>query len=524
MAMTTDEIREHYLSFFEERGHKRLPSFPLVPPASDTSTLLIIAGMQPLKPYFLGREQPPHNRLTTARRSSARPTSRRSARPTRHLTFFEMMGNFSIGDYFKQGAASSPGSCRSRASGSNPTTSGSRSSRATTELGIGLDEEAIEAWLDDRRPARADRAAATARRTSGSPARPARAGRAASSTSTAGSTFGKADDLPGGDNERFMEYWNLVFMQYDQDPRNTLTPLPGQEHRHRPRPRAARVAAAGRAERVRDRRSSARWSSSGRSSAAALRRDFETDRALRILADHTRGMSFLLADGVVPSNEGRGYLLRRIMRRAIVQGRRLGIEGQILAPFADRVRELMGGAYPELHEQAETIEMWLGARGGAVRAHARAGHAAARRASSRAPRTAGGRASAPRRRSSCTTRYGFPFELTARAGGRAGHGRRRGGLRARDGARAPCARAAAGARRRRRRPRGDRGVRRGGRLPDRVHRLRDDRAGDRGRRDRASRTARCSPSSSSRRSTPPAAARSPTSARSSARRAAARRA
>jgi alanyl-tRNA synthetase len=88
--------------------------------------------------------------------------------------------------------------------------------------------------------------------------------------------------------------------------------------------------------------------------------DFSTDRALRILADHARGMSFLLADGVVPSNEGRGYPLRRIMRRAIVQGRRLGIEGQILTPFASQVRELMGGAYPELAQQADTIEMWLG--------------------------------------------------------------------------------------------------------------------------------------------------------------------
>ena len=117
MALTTDEIRERYLSFFEERDHKRLPSFPLVPPASDTSTLLIIAGMQPLKPWLSGREKPPHPRLTDAQKVFRTPDIEEVGSTSRHLTFFEMMGNFSIGDYFKRGGgAASRGTSRSRAS------------------------------------------------------------------------------------------------------------------------------------------------------------------------------------------------------------------------------------------------------------------------------------------------------------------------------------------------------------------------------------------------------------------------
>ena len=127
------------------------------------------------------------------------------------------------------------------------------------------------------------------------------------------------------------------------------------------------------------------------------------ERALRILADHSRGMSFLIADGVVPSNEERGYVLRKIMRRAIYQGRRIGIEGPFLTRYADVVREPMGAAYPELIEQRELRRHVARARGGGVRAHDRAGPEAARghdRARARRPAT---RASAPTTRSCCTT-------------------------------------------------------------------------------------------------------------------------
>jgi alanyl-tRNA synthetase len=359
MAMTTDEIRERYLSFFEERDHKRLPSFPLIPPASDTSTLLIIAGMQPLKPWLSGRERPPHVRLTDAQKVFRTPDIEEVGSTSRHLTFFEMMGNFSIGDYFKPEAARFAWDLSIEGFGLNPDDIWVTVFEGDPQLGIGLDEEAVDAWLEIGVPR--ERIVPCNRKENFWESGPTGlCGPCSELYLDRGPAFGKADDLPGGDNERFMEYWNLVFMQYDQEPRNTLTPLPAKNidtglglerlaSLLQGVPSVFETDAfrplVGLGEEL-----------SGRSYGT----DFPTDRALRILADHARGMSFLLADGVVPSNEGRGYPLRRIMRRAIVQGRRLGIESQILTPFAARVRDVMGSAYPELAQQAETIEMWLG--------------------------------------------------------------------------------------------------------------------------------------------------------------------
>ncbi|HYI20253.1 MAG TPA: alanine--tRNA ligase, partial [Solirubrobacteraceae bacterium] len=175
-----------------------------------------------------------------------------------------------------------------------------------------------------------------------------------------GLEWGKPEDLPGGDNERFLEYWNLVFMQYDQNPVGTLTPLPKQS--------IDTGLGLNRMALIQQGTDSIFETDqflplirlgeelSGRSYDSG---DFDTDRALRILADHTRGMSFLIADGVVPSNEDRGYVLRRVMRRALLQGRRIGIEDAFLTRFSAVVRELMGTAYPDLHAEAETVDMWL---------------------------------------------------------------------------------------------------------------------------------------------------------------------
>lgn len=357
--MTTDEIREQFLSFFEQRDHKRLPSFPLVPPPTDTSTLLIIAGMQPLKPYLSGREQPPHIRLTDAQKVFRTPDIEEVGSTSRHLTFFEMMGNFSIGDYFKPEAARFAWDLSIEGFGLNADDIWVTVFEGDPELGIGLDEEAVDAWLEIGVPR--ERIVPCNRKENFWESGPTGlCGPCSELYLDRGLSFGKADDLPGGDNERFMEYWNLVFMQYDQEPRNTLTPLPAKNidtglGLERLASLLQGVPSVFETDAFRplvglgEELSGRRYGT-----------DFQTDRALRILADHARGMSFLLADGVVPSNEGRGYPLRRIMRRAIVQGRRLGVEGQILGPFAGRVRDVMASAYPELHAQAETIEMWLG--------------------------------------------------------------------------------------------------------------------------------------------------------------------
>ena len=226
--MTSDEIRQRFLEFFESRDHKRLPSASLVPTAYDPSTLLISAGMHPLKPYFLGQESAPHIRLTTCQKCFRTVDIDNVGSTFRHLTFFEMLGNFSIGDYFKQQAASSSrGSCRSRASDSNPRASGSTVFEGDDELGLGPDEEAIEAWLKIGVPR--DRIVELPRSENFWQAGPTGpCGPCSELYLDRGLEFGTPDDLPGGENERFLEYWNLVFMQLDQDPVDTLTPLPAK--------------------------------------------------------------------------------------------------------------------------------------------------------------------------------------------------------------------------------------------------------------------------------------------------------
>ena len=357
--MTSDEIRETFLAFFAERDHKRHPGASLIPASFDPSVLLTTAGMHPLMPYFLGHEKPPHHRLTTCQKCFRTPDIDEVGSTTRHLTFFEMLGNFSFGDYFKQGAAEFAWELSLNGFGFEPDRIWATVFEGDDELGLGPDEEAIDVWLSIGVPRERivllPRSENFWQAGSIGPCGPC-----SELYYDRGPEWGTDEDLPGGDNERYLEYWNLVFMQYLQDPENQLTPLPKQNidtglglNRMAliqqgtdsifETDQFAPLIALGE-------------ELSGRRYGAG---DEVTDRALRILADHTRGMSFLVADGVVPSNEDRGYVLRRVMRRAIVQGRRIGIEAGFLPRFAGVVRELMAPAYPELHEQAQTVDMWL---------------------------------------------------------------------------------------------------------------------------------------------------------------------
>ena len=355
--MTTDELREQYLSFFEARDHKRLPSASLVPTQYDPSTLLISAGMHPLKPYFLGQERPPHHRLTTCQKCFRTVDIDQIGSTYRHLTFFEMLGNFSMGDYFKQGAVEFAWELSLEGFGFEPERIWATVFEGDDDLGLGPDEEAIEAWLAIGVPR--ERIVLLPRKENFWQAGPTGpCGPCSELYLDRGLEFGGPDDLPGGENERFLEYWNLVFMQYDQDPVNTLTPLPAQNidtglGLNRLAAIMQGTTSVFETDQIRPLIDLGE-ELSGRTYGS----DSETDRALRILADHMRGMSFLIADGVVPSNEDRGYVLRRLMRRAVVQGRRIGIEPGYLPRYAELVRELMGSAYPELHEQADTIQMW----------------------------------------------------------------------------------------------------------------------------------------------------------------------
>jgi alanyl-tRNA synthetase len=363
--MTSDEIRERYLSFFEERGHRRIPSASLVPSAHDPSALLTVAGMHPLKPYFLGQETPPAPRLTSCQKVFRTVDIDNVGNTARHLTFFEMLGNFSFGDYFKAEAIEFAWELSREVFGFDQSDIWVTVFEGDHELGLGPDEEAIERWLElGVERGRIVQCPRSENFWQAGPSGPC--GPCSELYIDRGLEFGSAEDLPGGENERFLEYWNLVFMQYDQQPGGNgssplLKPLPAKSiDTGLGLNRMAAILQSKRSVFETDQFQpliELGEELSGRS----YGEEFAVDRAMRILADHARAMTFLVADGVVPSNEERGYVLRRVMRRAIQQGRGLGLEPGFLTRYAARVREVMGGAYPELNEQAEAIDMWLSA-------------------------------------------------------------------------------------------------------------------------------------------------------------------
>jgi alanyl-tRNA synthetase len=352
-AVTSDEIRESFLSFFEQREHRRLPSASLVPASYDPSVLLTTAGMHPLKPYFLGLEAPPAPRLTSCQKCFRTPDIDVVGTTTRHLTFFEMLGNFSIGDYFKQGAAEFAWEMSLNGFGFEPDKIWVTVFEGDEELGLGPDEEAIAVWeaigVPRSRIVLCPRSENFWQAGETGPCGPC-----SELYYDRGLEWGTEDDLPGGENERFLEYWNLVFMQYNQDPVGTLTPLPKKNIDTGLGLNRMALIQQG-VDSVFDTDQFVPLMDLGRSLATST----IDERALRILADHTRGMTFLIADGVVPSNEDRGYVLRRLMRRAIAQGHRLGFEGEFLPKYVDVVQETMGAAYPELGRERETILRWV---------------------------------------------------------------------------------------------------------------------------------------------------------------------
>jgi alanyl-tRNA synthetase len=358
--MTSEEIRRTFIEFFVARDHKRLASGSLVPAEYDPSALFTVAGMHPLKPYFLGVEHPPHPRVTTCQKTFRTVDIEIIGTTSRHLTFFEMLGNFSFGDYFKREAARYAWELSVDGFGFRPQDIWITVFAGDDELGLGPDEEAIEAWLEIG--VQRERIVECPRSENFWQAGPTGpCGPCSELYLDRGLEFGAPGDLPGGDNERFLEYWNLVFMEFDQNPVNALTPLPAKNiDTGLGLNRLAAI--------LQDKPSVfetdqfAPLISLGEElSGKRYGQELRTDRALRILADHGRSMTFLIADGVVPSNEDRGYVLRRIMRKAIQQGRALELEPGFLSRYAEIVTELMGSEYPELHKQRDSVRKWLDA-------------------------------------------------------------------------------------------------------------------------------------------------------------------
>ncbi len=359
--MTSDEIRRTFLAFFEERDHRRLPSASLIPAELDPSALFTVAGMHPLKAYFSGAETPPHPRATTCQKTFRTADIEIIGTTTRHLTFFEMLGNFSFGDYFKREAVKFAWALSREGFGFAEADIWITVFGGDDELGLGPDEAAIEAWLEVGVPReRIVECPRSENFWSAGPTGPC--GPCSELYLDRGVHLGAPEDLPGGENERFLEYWNLVFMQFDQKPENVLAPLPAENiDTGLGLNRLAAILQD--SDTVFETDQFAPLIALGEElSGRRYGEAFATDRALRVLADHARAMSFLIADGVVPSNEDRGYVLRRIMRRAILQGRHtLALDPGFLTAYSGVVAELMGAEYPELHEQREAIGRWLAA-------------------------------------------------------------------------------------------------------------------------------------------------------------------
>src|SRR5262245_4310641 len=356
--MKAEEIRNRYLKFFEERDHMIVPSASLVPSVHDPSVLLTTAGMQPFKPAFLGQEDPPAPRVADVQRCFRTTDIEEVGNTARHLTCFEMLGNWSFGDYFKEESIPWGWELSVEGFGFDPEQIYVSVFEGDDELGLGPDEEAIEIWrsigVPEKRIVRLPRSENFWQAGPTGPCGPC-----SEMYLDRGVEFGRPDDLPGDDTDRFVEYWNHVFMTYDLAEDGTLTELPMKNID----------------------------TGMGLERMAAILQDvesvFDTDllcplvdlaeelsgrsydegasvtRAMRILADHSRGTAQLIAEGIVPSNEDRGYVLRRIMRRAIQQGRSIGLESPFMDRFTDRALHLLGPTYPELAAERDTVTRWV---------------------------------------------------------------------------------------------------------------------------------------------------------------------
>ena len=350
MSLPSREIREIFLRFFEERGHRRVPSYSLLP-ESDPTLMFVNAGMVPFKRTLLGEETRDYVRATTSQKcmrvSGKHNDLENVGRTSRHHTFFEMLGNFSFGDYFKEQAIEHAWTLLTEGVGFKP-----------ENLVVSVfreDEEAYEIWHDriglpESKLYRLDEDENFWSMGDTGPCGPC---------SEIHFDWGELPDHPNDDPSsetgRFMEIWNLVFMQFNRDAAGNMTPLPkpsidtgmGLE----------RLAAL-----LQGKRST--WDSdlftpliarAAELTNVTPGEDAETDVSLRVAADHARALAFLIGDGVLPSNAGRGYVLRRILRRASRHGKLLGQDTPFIHSVADKVIDEMGEAFPELSERRAFI-------------------------------------------------------------------------------------------------------------------------------------------------------------------------
>lgn len=344
--MTGNEIREKFLKFFEDRGHLILPSASLIP-QDDPTLLLIGAGMAPFKPFFTGKMKPPSPRIATCQKCVRTGDIENVGRTARHHTYFEMLGNFSFGDYFKKEII--PWSWEF----------------VTKELGIPADklwitihtedDEAFDIWhnvvgLPEERIVRLEE---NFWEIGSGPCGPCSEIHVDLGEERG---CGKPTCAVGCDCDRFLEIWNLVFTQYNQNEDGTYTPLANKNIDTGAGLERLASVLQGKPSNFETDLIFPIIEYASEVAAVEYGRERKTDISLKVIADHARSMTFMIADGILPSNEGRGYVLRRILRRAVRHGRLIGIDKMFLAGAVDVVIEMYGHVYPNLVEKREYIQ------------------------------------------------------------------------------------------------------------------------------------------------------------------------
>ncbi|MCI6958674.1 MAG: alanine--tRNA ligase [Oscillospiraceae bacterium] len=347
-----NELREKYLSFFESKGHLRLGSFPLVP-KNDNSLLLINSGMAPMKKWFLGQEEPPRHRVTTCQKCIRTPDIERVGITARHGTYFEMLGNFSFQDYFKTEAINWAWEFLTKVL-----------EIPADLLYISVYEDDDEAWdiwtkqvgIPEDHMVRFGKEDNFWEHGSGP------CGPCSEIYFDRGPEHGcgKPDCKVGCDCDRYMEVWNLVFSQFDSDGKGTYTRLekPNIDTGMGLERLACVMQNVGNLFEVDTVR--AILNHVERISGHIYGQDEKTDISIRVITDHIRSTTFMVSDGILPSNEGRGYVLRRLLRRAARHGRMLGIDRPFLTELVDTVIHENKAGYPELEEHADYIKKVIG--------------------------------------------------------------------------------------------------------------------------------------------------------------------
>ncbi|MGN1202270.1 MAG: alanine--tRNA ligase, partial [Eubacterium sp.] len=342
-----NDLREKYLSFFESKGHLRLPSFSLVPDG-DKSLLLINSGMAPMKKYFTGEVTPPRKRVTTCQKCIRTPDIECVGKTARHGTFFEMLGNFSFGDYFKKEATAWAWEFCTKVL-----------EMPVDKLYVTIyenDDEAYEIWT---------------KQNGVSPDHIVRLGKEDNFWEHGSGPCGPCSEIyfdrgekygcgspdcgPGCDCDRYTEFWNNVFTQFDNDGNNNYTPLDhpnidtgmGLERLACIMQGVDNIFEVDTVQNIMKKISEI--------AGVTYHEDDKKDVSLRVITDHVRSSTFMIGDGVIPSNNGRGYVLRRLIRRACRHGRLLGVNEPFLYKVCKTVIKENETAYPELADKAELI-------------------------------------------------------------------------------------------------------------------------------------------------------------------------